>query len=377
MAKKKIMIVEDEGIVALDISQILESLNFEVCKHVTSAEEVLPGATQTKPDLILMDVNLKGKMDGIDAAGLVYEKLKTPVVFLTAHADESTLQRAKVTHPYGYILKPFESDDLKATIELALHRKASEVETEKTNAGEHEVDDFVPGDFTHSSSAEEILSSVPALRALSKADISSLAQVAAVKEFEAGQTISEYGKPPSSGFVVLSGRLAVFKSSSAGKELAVDLLPAGDSWGIIIAMMDLSSEVGIKAQTMAKLLLIPRNQLQQLAKRNPELHHHVAVELTKRLNHSQELAMSLAHSRVETRIASALVALGPRIGKETAVKGQSRIFLTRKELAELTGTTPETAIRVTKAFERDGLLDLSRPGIIKVLSAEKLKELTA
>jgi CRP/FNR family transcriptional regulator len=93
----------------------------------------------------------------------------------------------------------------------------------------------------------------------------------------------------------------------------------------------------------------------------------------RRLRRTNDLALGLAHSRVESRIVAALLALAPRFGRPSTSEDQTRIFLTRKELADLTGTTPETAIRVTKNLEREGLLDLTKPGVIKILSLKQLK----
>ena len=120
-----ILVVEDEHIVARDIRAMLESLGY-TAGTAGSGEEALEKAAELRPDLILMDIVLKGRMDGIDAAAQVRDRLQTPVIYLTAHADEQTVQRAKLTAPYGYILKPFEERELYIAIELALFRHRSE-----------------------------------------------------------------------------------------------------------------------------------------------------------------------------------------------------------------------------------------------------------
>ena len=118
----KLLVVEDEGIVAKDIQIRLRNLGYEVVAVASSGEGAIQKAAETHPDLVLMDIILKGEMDGIEAAEEIISRYDIPVVYLTAHTDEKTLQRAKITEPLGYILKPFGEKDLYGTIEISLHR---------------------------------------------------------------------------------------------------------------------------------------------------------------------------------------------------------------------------------------------------------------
>lgn len=126
MEKAKILIAEDETIVAMDIKRRLITLGHEVLAVVATADECIRLAIVLKPDLILMDIILKGKNDGIVAAEEIKANLNIPIVFLTAHSDDNTIQRAKLTEPYGYIIKPFEVKDLQSTIEIALYKSKME-----------------------------------------------------------------------------------------------------------------------------------------------------------------------------------------------------------------------------------------------------------
>jgi len=126
MEKARILIVEDEGIIARDIGERLETLGYSVSGILSSGEDVLHGAETLRPDLVLMDIVLKGEIDGAEAATQVRARLHIPVVYLTAYADESTLQRAKVTEPFGYILKPFDDRELQIGIEIALYKHRME-----------------------------------------------------------------------------------------------------------------------------------------------------------------------------------------------------------------------------------------------------------
>ena len=118
----KILIVEDQVIVARDEQHILEALDYNVVGTSATGEDAITLAETLQPDLVLMDVMLKGEMDGIEAARHIRERFDIPVIFVTAYADQATLQRAKLIGPFGYILKPFEEHDLLTNIEMALYK---------------------------------------------------------------------------------------------------------------------------------------------------------------------------------------------------------------------------------------------------------------
>ena len=131
MAKVKILIVEDESIVAKDIQNILINLGFDVPVIVSNGEDAISMAQKHKPELILMDIMIKGDMTGIDAAKKIKEKFNIPVVFLTAYADEKTINNAKDAVPYGYIIKPFKEKELETTIEMAINKFKEDKELKK------------------------------------------------------------------------------------------------------------------------------------------------------------------------------------------------------------------------------------------------------
>jgi signal transduction histidine kinase len=126
MSATNILVVEDESIIALDIKNSLKKSGYTVVGMATSAEEALKKINDSHPDLVLMDIQLRGAMDGVETAEQIRSQFQIPVVYLTAHADEYTLQRAKVTQPFGYVLKPFEDKELTTTIEIALSRHQAE-----------------------------------------------------------------------------------------------------------------------------------------------------------------------------------------------------------------------------------------------------------
>jgi two-component system, response regulator PdtaR len=126
MPPASIFIVEDELIVSEDIRQILEDQGYTVAGIARSGESVLEVLKDHHPDLVLMDIHLAGAMDGIDTAEQVRTKFHIPVIFLTAHEDESIIARAKVTEPYGYVLKPFNERELHSAIEIGLYKHRME-----------------------------------------------------------------------------------------------------------------------------------------------------------------------------------------------------------------------------------------------------------
>lgn len=129
----RIMIVEDEAIVAMDIESRLAALGYAFAGRAASGEQALALAEAERPELVLMDIRLQGEMDGIDAAREIYQRFRIPVIFLTAYSEETTLERAKLAEPFGYILKPFDDRELKSTIEIALYKHRIEQELQRMN----------------------------------------------------------------------------------------------------------------------------------------------------------------------------------------------------------------------------------------------------
>jgi len=126
-----IMVVEDESLVALDISERLRSLGYEVPCMLSSGEDAIRHAGELKPALVLMDIGLKGDMDGIEAASEIRAQFDIPVVFLTAYQDDKTFKRAAAAKPYGYIYKPFNDKDLRGCVEKAHLEVSMETESMK------------------------------------------------------------------------------------------------------------------------------------------------------------------------------------------------------------------------------------------------------
>ena len=128
MAKTKILIVEDEGFTALTEEGQLQAEGYEVVGKAATGEDAIRMADEFKPDAILMDIHLSGQMDGIEAAQQIGRMHDIPVIYVTAYTDKKTLEKARITEPFGYIVKPFTAQVLRSTIEIALYKSRIEQE---------------------------------------------------------------------------------------------------------------------------------------------------------------------------------------------------------------------------------------------------------
>jgi CRP-like cAMP-binding protein/ActR/RegA family two-component response regulator len=376
--KVKVLVVEDEGITALDIKQSLQHLGYEVLGTCDTGESAVEQALQLKPDVVLMDIMLKGQMDGITAAAKIRSVREVPVVFLTAFADEGTLSRAKHVDPYGYVLKPFEEAELRTAIDLGLHR----FEREGHVIGEAVENGFggqplaeLPGDGRGGKYTPfDFLKKVEPFTSIPEGALRSLADACRFASVEAGEYLSYEGDIDASSFIVTSGRVAMVKTSVSGRELIVELMSPGDLFGLITQFEKVPATLSARAQIDTEVLWVPKATLALVLDDYPEIYKKFVEKISARLRRSHEVSRGLAHDRVETRIAVALKSLVPSFARASTDTHVFTVDITRQEVADLTGTTPETAIRTTKAMERDGMLDLSRPGVIRILDLKRITE---
>jgi len=126
--KARLLIVEDERIVAMDLRQRLQRFNYKVIDIVSNGEAAIRLVEEHKPDLVLMDIQIQGDMDGIQTSAILHKRFNTPHIYLTAHRDDDTINRAKHTEPYGYLLKPFNDMEVQTTIEMALYKHKMRLE---------------------------------------------------------------------------------------------------------------------------------------------------------------------------------------------------------------------------------------------------------
>lgn len=131
MKSQRVLLVEDESIVAMDMERRLRGLGYAVVGRVLTGQDAIEKAEQEVPDVVLMDIHLKGEMDGIEAAEHIQRTRQIPIIYITAYSDQATLERAKETEPYGYILKPFQEREIHSVIEMALYKHRAEQELVK------------------------------------------------------------------------------------------------------------------------------------------------------------------------------------------------------------------------------------------------------
>jgi CRP/FNR family transcriptional regulator len=205
-----------------------------------------------------------------------------------------------------------------------------------------------------------------------------LAEYSRFSSIEAGEYITLEGDSEKlSGFIVISGCISILKNSVSGKELIVELLQAGDVFGLLLTLAAERLPFQLTARSIKKstILWVPIRNLNQLLESNPNLIREFATHLLVCLQSSYEISRGLAHDRVEVRIAAMLVALALKFGNGSSTRKHPLIRFTRKQIADLTGTSAETAIRITRSMQRDGLIDISRPGIIVIRDITALRAL--
>jgi len=132
MAKVNILIVEDEAIVALDIKRTILKMGFGVTDMVTNYDDAIKSVEEKKPDILLLDINLKNSKDGIETATAIKKIVDVPILYLTAFSDDETIKRAVQTNPIGYLVKPFKQEDLKSALQLGIYKMSREVSSENT-----------------------------------------------------------------------------------------------------------------------------------------------------------------------------------------------------------------------------------------------------
>ena len=145
MDKVRVLIVEDEAIIAMVLRHQLEAMGYTVMTEVRTGEEAVEAASRLRPDLVMMDIGLSGGMDGIEAAGQIRGQFDIPVVYITAYVSGETLGRAEITEPSGYLIKPFDSEMLRAVVERARQQSTSQIlhgESPSVSLVRHRNDDL-------------------------------------------------------------------------------------------------------------------------------------------------------------------------------------------------------------------------------------------
>lgn len=238
MKKKRIMVVEDEGITAMSIQSSLKKLGYDVTSLVFTGEEAVKKAEEEHPDLVLMDIVLDGRMDGIEAALQIHASCHIPVVYITAHSDEKMLRRIKESEPFGYIVKPFDDHELRMVVEIALYkngmdRKLRESESELKKHRER-LSRLVAERTADLSSAIELLKEEINERRRAEAETIRAGHLAALGELAAG--VAHEINNPINGIINYAQLLVnKNKEGSTDQDIAMRIMKEGDRISDIVA----------------------------------------------------------------------------------------------------------------------------------------------
>ena len=303
MNKTSVLIAEDEGIVAEDLSDKLKQLGFRVAGIASRSEEAKDMALKLRPQLILMDIQLGGQKDGIWATDEIQREYDVPVIYLTAHSDPATLARAKVTGPLGYVLKPFETRDLATQIELALYRHQAEQQLREqrellrvtlTSIGDAVIATDVQGQITFMNPVAETLTGWP----LSLATGKPLAEVFHIVNKYNRETVDDpVSEVLKTGLIVGLANHTVLQQRG-GREVAIDdsgapiLDKHGNHLGVVLVFRDITERKLFEEQ-----LQTLNNELElRVEQRTRELQetqaHYLHVE---KLSAIGKLSASIAH----------------------------------------------------------------------------------
>jgi CRP-like cAMP-binding protein len=225
-------------------------------------------------------------------------------------------------------------------------------------------------------SIADFLSSLKPFDRLAPQEVEQLASQCRFGSVKPGEYITVEGADKSLyGFVVVSGRLAMTKTSISGKELIVELLAPGDIFGLLLTLSpeQLPVQLSARSHGHSQVLWLPVQNLITFLNSNPLIYRIFVSRLLHHLHSSYQLSRGFAHDRVSVRIATVLVSLAHKFSRPGIAEPDHTIDITRQQIADLTGTTAETAIRVTRAMQRQKLIDIQHPGIVQVVDMNGLQ----
>jgi len=222
----------------------------------------------------------------------------------------------------------------------------------------------------------EFLRGVREFKDIPEQSLKLLAEFSRFENFESGEyLISEGEEDGIYGFILVAGRASMLKNSPNGRELIVELLEPRDLFGLLLTLVKehVPAQLSTRALQKTTVLWVPMETFYNVTSRHPDLMKGFISHLLRSLQSSYCLSRGLAHDQVNIRIAAVLVSLGLKFPEWPAPPGAIEIHFTRQQLADLAGTTPETAIRVTRAMEKQKLLKLGQPGVIEILDFDALE----
>lgn len=391
MSPPHILVVEDRSIEALQIKKRLAKLGYEIISLVDSSEESLTHAAEENPDIVLLDF-----LHDVETPDkLIQERIKKvfdiPVLFVASKKSDPEIDPSVKLSPAGFLLKPFDDQELKIAVESAMDRNRIRLSEERELAKKKTVNWDEKSQSHKASPAKSDIATtkkgeaealafirqIPTFKKLPEDSLKQLVKRSQFADVASGEYIAFEGDQDEASFIVVSGRFAMTKTATSGKELVVELLGPGDFLGMVFTIEQVPSELSARAQCNSEILWIQTSYLLSVLKEHPELYKAFAEHLAHCLHSSHDLSHALAHDSVKVRVAALLLTLVAKFSRIQKQRGGAVVLdITRQQIADLTGTTPETATRVTRAMHLDEIIDCGKPGVITILDIKALREIT-
>ncbi len=362
MSKAKILVVEDERIVAEDIQSRLESLGYSVAGVASTGEEAIQRALRTDPDLILMDILLKGSVDGIQAADEITKKLDVPVVYLTAYADEITLQRAKITGPFGYIVKPFEQRNLHTTIETALFKHKMEKKLKESEERYRTLQENLPLGVFRVTPGGRIISVNPTLTSLLGYESEKeLLETPVIDLYEVPEHRTEFRKRLKSENVVTNYEVRLVRKNGEKFWASLNVRAIRDDAGIILFhdgtlrdITELKRTEKLKNEYFRNLIFLSKTAMDFVTQEPGEnIYSYIAEKTKEVIPGSQIVAVISLDEETNVYQIRSIVGLGKRLKTVLNLLGKDPIGLRFPLTAEIKNLMKRGKLRrVSADFDR-------------------------
>lgn len=351
---KKILLIEDHTEMRENISEILKLSNYEVIA-AENGRVGIEKARQLKPDLIISDI----MMPETDGYGVLHALSKTPetavipFIFLSAKADKSDIRKGMGLGADDYITKPFNDVELLEAIESRL--KKNELLQKNFDRGQEGYEAFV----------QEVKGFD---------DLKKLTEESTVRLYKKKDIIMQERQYPRYLFLINSGLVKVFKSNEEGKEFITEMHKAGDYFGYQALLEDRPYSESAEAIEDTEIVLIPKEDFLRLLHSSRQIALKFVKMLSNNLAETEQKLLDMAYNSVRKRVAQALIYVKDKYTSEEPVSAKPVIAFKREDIANIAGTSTESAIRALSDFKSEGLIDI-KGSSITLLNPEKLERM--
>jgi|GEM_PF-3388213 len=388
IVRKRFVLVMDGGCLnAIGLHRRLEYLGYNVIDLADWSDDALATVSQNYPEIMLLDPLQHSDGESVAIAEHVSRKLNIPVVFIAGIMSKTSADPGAGSHSdpvtlCAFLLRPLNDLELGAAIEREVYRY-------KIDANQHSLSERGPalGGMSYKQNVQpktrkdkdaafNFMRQISPFSRLPEQSLRELVSRSYFSGAEPGEYITFEGQHTDASFIVCSGRMAMTKSSVSGRDLIVQLLGPCDPFGLISAMQELPEQLSARAQCETQVLWIPTPALLRILDTNRDLYKDLVEQISAYMRSSHDLSRGLAHDTVEIRVAALLLHLASKFARPEKLDESAIVIdITRQQIADMTGTTPETASRVTRAMHRKKILETNTPGVIRILDLEALKDL--